>query len=71
MSQKTEYWQCGHTRKCKWIGKYEDLDSVPSKEYADIGAKDSACPKCGNKEFYVLNEEEYQKIAEKKKTNLN
>ena len=65
-AKKVEYWQCGHTRKCKWIGTYDELESVKSTEYPDIDATDSVCPNCGNKEFYVLNDEEYFKIIKRK-----
>ena len=65
MSKEKEYWQCGHTRKCKWIGEYKDLDEVRNKQHSKIGMTDLVCPKCGNNEFYILNEEEYQKLKEK------
>lgn len=66
MSKEKEYWQCGHTRKCKWIGEYEDLDEVKSTKYTGVNVTDSVCPRCGNDEFYTLNEEEYQKIMKRK-----
>lgn len=65
MSKEKEYWQCGHTRKCKWVGVYEDLDSVKNTDHPEIEMTDSICPKCGNKEFYTLNEQEYQKLQNK------
>lgn len=67
MSKEKEYWQCGHTRKCGWIGEYEDLGGVKNTEHDNINMTDSVCPKCGNDDFYVLNEEEYQKIMKRRK----
>ena len=66
MIKEQKYWQCSHIRKCKWIGKYEDLDSVRNTEHSDVYMTDCVCPRCGNEEFYVLSEEEYQKINNKK-----
>jgi len=60
-----EYWQCGKVRKCKWIGLHEERSEIKSKMHKDINATDMVCPKCGNDEFYTLNEKEYQKIKNK------
>jgi len=61
MSVEKEYYQCSHTRKCKWVGEYSDLRSVRNKKHPDIEMYDMGCPYCGNLEHYIINEEEYQK----------
>lgn len=63
-NKEIEYWQCSHTRKCKWVGKYEELDRVPDKEAPEI-MTNNCCPKCGNLEFYVIDEEEFKKLQSK------
>lgn len=50
--EKPERWICGHIRKCKWIGRYEDLQHVPDKKLGDRALK-AICPRCGYDEFYV------------------
>lgn len=51
-SQATEIWVCGHTRKCKWQGRYDELVGVPDRRMGP-GVTRSVCPRCGNEEFYV------------------
>ena len=65
--KEKEYWQCSHIRKCKWVGEYKDLDEVKDKQHSDINMTNSVCPKCGNDEFYVLTEEQYQKLIKRLK----
>lgn len=53
-----ELWVCGHTKKCGWKGKKEEILHVPipakSKLFVKgLNASQSSCPKCGNHEFYV------------------
>lgn len=65
MDKEKEYWQCTHIRKCKWVGENKDLDKV--KQHSDINMINSVCPKCGNDEFYILTEEQYQKLIKRLK----
>lgn len=52
VSKATEIWVCGHTRKCKWQGRYDELVGVPDRRMGP-GVTRSVCPRCGNEEFYV------------------
>lgn len=63
-----EYYQCCHTRKCKWVGTKDELVEVPSTQWEDINAVDLVCPKCGNPEHYVIEEKEYERLKNKNLT---
>ncbi len=61
-----EYSQCTN-EKCLWVGTGKEYLSIPSTNptIKDVGGKDHVCPNCGNDEFYVLSEDEYNKLKEK------
>ena len=61
-----EYSQCTN-EQCNWFGTDEEYSKVPSAnpDFEDIVAHDNVCPKCGNDEFYVLNEEKYNELKTK------
>ena len=51
--------KCCKVRKCKWSGLESELISVKNKkETKKYGCEisDNVCPDCGNKEFYVVDD---------------
>lgn len=52
MSREIKY-QCSK-RKCKWIGTDEDKAKVQIDDYLPVECEEFRCPKCGNNEFYKM-----------------
>lgn len=56
--------QCGHTKKCGWIGRESDFVYIQtardtrSMKRNGIVSTTGSCPKCGGIEFYYPKEKE-------------
>lgn len=66
MSDFTELWHCGHTRKCGWVGRATELVEVPAGKGWPETATRSSCPRCGSVTFYIRQQNDPRPVPGKK-----